>query len=559
MQMFVDHIALGASGADDADMRPSGPLSILGCALLFLTGCGSTVQYSSAVEGPDGTGDGRTSLGGTPSTSPGPGGSSGTGGAGTTGSVISSGTGGTGGAPSTATTGATTGNATGRSTTSGNAGSGGTSGASTGTGAATNGLGVTDTTITVGVTYTSNGDAANSAIGASGISQGDQRANIKALVDEINAHGGVAGRQLVAVTHPYDAQSTQSGNTQDESACSDFTQDHKVIAVFSAGLTAAFPQCLKKAGVVQFVAGALVGKDKVYSQTYPNAFQLGTMSQERILTDTVGALTRQNYFTGWNNLTGQPATTAAKVAVISYDGSSFKNAVAQSLLPALRTAGHPVATGNVFFLHQPESQSDVSGLVAGIKSATLRMQQDGVTHLVFNDANGLLLGLFSSNAQSQQYFPRFGVTTGAGAQAIYDSGLVKANQLNGLAGNGWLPTLDLPAIEGSKYATSATKRCLDIMKRRTGQTYTSTNAASIALISCDSFFLFVQALATAPSISPAGLTSGMEAIGRSFTSALLPASYLSPQQHDNGVRAYDLNWVSSCTCVRYSSPRSVPS
>ena len=527
---------------------------------LSLAGCGSTVQVGSSgtagVQGLGATGgiDGGGGLG-----SPGNGTGTGTAGggtgatSGTLGTAGSGSTGGSGGAGGSVGSGGSAG-------ATGNGGAGNGSGPAPGvTGRGGTGLGVTATTITVGASITSNGDAANAAIGASGITKGDERGNINALVAEINAHGGVAGRRLVVVIHPYDAQSTQPGSTQDAAACADFTQDHKVVAVFSTGLTEAFAQCLKKEGVVQFSAGALVGMDKAFLRTYPDDFQLGTMTQERILTDTVGALTRQKYFTGWNTLTGQPAAGAAKLAVLSYDGPSFQNAVKGSLLPALSAAGHPVSSGDVFFVHQPQSQSDVSGLVAGIKSATLRMQQDGVTHLVFNDNNGLLLGIFSTNAQSQQYFPRFGVTSGAGPQAIYDSGLVKANQLNGLAGNGWLPTIDLPAADGSKLATSATARCLEIMKRRTGQTYTSTNAASIALIDCDSFFLFAEAMAKAPSLSPAGLVSGMEALGGSYTSALLPASYLSAQQHDNGVRAFDLNWVASCNCVRYTSPRSVPS
>ncbi len=533
---------------------------------LVVTACGSTVQTSTSAQVGGGTGSGTgsgsgsgdglgtSSLGTDSGTGQATGGSTGTtGGSGSTGGTFtrssSGSTGGTGG--STTGGGGTTGGSTG--------GSGGSTGAGSGGGPATTGLGVTAKTITVGATVTSNGDAANSAIGASGITQGDDRANIRALQDEINARGGIAGRKLEVVVHAYDAQSTQPGATQDAAACSDFTEDHQVMAVFSTGLTDSFPECLRKAGVVQFSAGALVGEDRAFSQRYPQAFQLGTMTQERILRDTVGALARQKYFTGWNALNGQAAPTPAKVAVLSYDQASSRNAVASTLLPALKAAGHPVDSAHVFFVHLAENQSDLSGTVAGIKSATLRMQQDGITHLVFNDLNGLLLGLFGTNAQSQQYYPRFGVTSGAGPQAIYDSGLVTAKQLNGMAGNGWLPSIDLPAADGTKYSTPATARCLDIMKRRTGQTYTSTNAASIALIECDSFFLLAQALTGAPSLSPAGLVAGMESIGTSFTSALLPAAFLSPAQHDDGVRAFDLNWVADCTCVRYTSPRTVPS
>ena len=424
--------------------------------------------------------------------------------------------------------------------------------------AASTGLGVTATTISIGIGYSTNGDTANSAIGASGISSGDTLANAKALVEEVNAAGGVAGRKVVAVYFAYDATSTQPGATQDQAACSAFTQDHQVIAVLSSNLSDVLPACLKKAGVVFLKSGVIVAEDATYLRQYSNEFLLGTMAQDRLLTDQVTSFVRQEYFGGWNTVTGQAGPAPTKLAVLTYDPASFTRAVNGSLLPALAAAGHPVAASEVYPVHKPATQSDVSGLVTQIKTATLQMQQDGVTHLVFNDASGLLLGLFSSNASSQQYFPRFGVTSGAGVQAIYAAGLVKANQLNGMSGNGWMPSLDLPAADTVPYQTSATKRCLEIMKRRTGQTYTSTNAASLALGQCDQVFAFTQAMAKAPSLSPAGLIAGLESLGSSFVSAILPAAFLSAAQHDDGVRAFDLNWVAGCTCVRYTSPRNVP-
>lgn len=523
-------------------MRPKPhALSRTSCTvLLALTAaCGSTVQTSSTTSLGGGAGDGLSPASGTSPTTSGSGGS---------------------GLPSGGSSGigqvGTDGTSSSRTTVPLGDPSGGNS-APAALGATPYGLGVTSTTITVGATYLTNGDAANSALGASGVTTGDGRANLEALRDEINAHGGIAGRRLVLVLHPYDAQSTLPGTTQDAAACADFTQDHHVIAVFPLSLSDVLPDCLKKAGVVQLRAGALVGEDKAYFNQYPNAFLLDTMIQDRILKDVVTSFQRQKYFGAWNNLTGQPGVAPVKVAVLTYDEPSFRRAVAGTLLPQLRAAGHTVDSGDVFYVHRPQSESDVSGTVSGIKSATLRMQQDGITHLVFNDATGLILGLFSTNAQTQAYFPRFGITSGAAPQASYTAGLVKANQLNGMSGNGWLPTIDLPAADGTRYGTSATQRCLDIMKRRTGQTYTSTNAASIALIACDSLFLVQQALAKAPSLSPAGLIAGIESLGGSFVSALLPASFLS-SQHDNAIQAFDQNWVASCNCVRYSSPRDVP-
>lgn len=506
---------------------------------LALSACGSTVQVSSSVSAGDGLAAPADSLG-----------------SGSTGTAVGSGS----------STGSTTGPGGTSGVVPGTAGGGsaraGTPAGSIATSAplatqAATGLGVTAKTISIGIGYTSDGDAANAAIGASGITRGDERANSQALVDEVNAHGGVAGRRLVPVFYAYRVTSSESGATQDEAACQGWTVDHKVLAVFSSSLTDTLVACLKKAGVVMVKGGQIVDADTSYLRQYSNEILLSTMSIDRIFADQVRSLVRQHWFTGWNTVTGKPGT-AVKVGVLTYDTDSFDRGLHRVLLPALEAAGHAPAAVDVVQVHKPQQQSDAAGTTAQIKSAVLRMQQDGVTHLVLGDASGFILEFFGSNARSQGYYPRLGVTSGAGVQPVHDAGLVTDQQLNGLGGNGWLPTIDLPATESGKYSNAASKHCLDIMKRRTGQTYTSTNAASIALIDCDGMFLFQRALRSAPSLSPAGLVSALDALGGSYTSPLVGPTYLSPQQHDNAVRGWDLNWVQGCRCVRYSSQHDVP-
>jgi ABC-type branched-subunit amino acid transport system substrate-binding protein len=416
---------------------------------------------------------------------------------------------------------------------------------------------VTARTITIGIMYSTNGDAANAAIGASGLTQGDTLADAKALVDEVNAHGGIAGRKLVAVYHGTNAQSQDPRAVQDQAACSFFTQDHKVIAVLGSNYTDTLPACLQRAGVVFLKAGVIVSEDSTYLRQRSNEFLLGTLAQDRVLRDQVGSFVRQGWFGAWNTVSGTPGTAPVKVGVITFDEASFDRSLKNALLPALRKAGHPAPAQDVFEIHAPQSSSDQAGSIAQLKSATLRLQQDGVTHVVLVDTGGGVLELFANNARTQGYYPRFGVTSGAGVQAIHDTGLVQDNQLNGMAGNGWLPSLDLPAAESDRYTTAATRRCLAVMKARTGQTYTSTNAASIALSYCDQVFLFAQAMGAARVLSPAGLVAALEAVGASFASPVLPRSFLSRAHHDDGVQAWDLNWVSSCSCVRYSSPHDV--
>jgi hypothetical protein len=509
---------------------------------LLLSGCGSTAQQTSTSTV---AGDG---LGGTAS-GQGLGGSSDV------------------GAP----TGAAVGSAPG--TGSGGTAPGGgavlpTQAAGTATGAATSeplprqaatGLGVTAKTISIGIGYASDGDAANAAIGAAGLTTGDEKANSQALVDEVNAHGGVAGRRLVPVFHAYHVTSASSGSSQDEAACQDWTVDHKVLAVFSSSLTDTLVACLQQRGVVYVKGGQIVDSDQAYLQKYSNEVLTSTMTQDRVFKDQVTSLVRQQWFGGWSTVNGTASKAPAKVGVLTYDTDSFDRALHHVLLPALAAAGHAPAAQDVIQVHKVQQQSDAAQTSAQIKAAVLKLQSDRVTHLVLGDASGFILEIFGSNARSQGYYPRLGVTSGTAVQAIYDNGLVTAQQVRGMAGNGWLPTIDIPATESNRYAGAQTRRCLSILQRRTGQTYSSSNAATIALGDCDGIFLFQKGLAAAPSLSPAGLLAGIDSHGSSYESPVVGPTYVSPRQHDTAVRAWDLNWVQSCTCVRYTAERRVPS
>src|SRR2546423_1258149 len=95
--------------------------------------------------------------------------------------------------------------------------------------------GVTADSINIGLLYTVNGGAANAAIGAKGITQGDQKANDQILIDDINAHGGVLGHKLVPVFHALDATDPSTTDAKFQAPCDDLTQDHKIFVSFSGG------------------------------------------------------------------------------------------------------------------------------------------------------------------------------------------------------------------------------------------------------------------------------------------------------------------------------------
>ena len=137
------------------------------------------------------------------------------------------------------------------------------------------GVGITADKIYLGIGYETNGDAANAAFGATGISQGDPQADAKAVVADINAHGGMAGRQVVPVWHAIDATSTDTYADMDQQTCAAYTQDAHVFAAMDKGLTDNFPACMQHAGAMNFNSGTILYPDQASSSSSPTTSTRG--------------------------------------------------------------------------------------------------------------------------------------------------------------------------------------------------------------------------------------------------------------------------------------------
>ena len=503
-------------------------------AMALVAGCGSTVANLSSVNGNGSNGNGlgapgsaRTTTG--PSVLAGPGGTTAPGSLG----------GATSGAPGTVSTGSAGG------------------GDVTGPAVTGQGVGVTATRIYVGITYTTNGDAANKALGASSITEGDQRADAQAVVDDINAHGGIAGRKLTPVWYNYDVTDTRPYAAQDAAACAKFTQDNHVFAVLGNGESDNYTACTTKAGAID-VGSNIIGPDNAYFRRFSDYIGYDTVSQDRMMADEVNVLQRMHYFTKWDNTNGKPGALPVKVGVIGYDTPSWSTPLRNVMLPALARAGYPVASSDVQLILYPQDNSQVAPAVTQIQGAVLRFRQDNVTHLIVLDANGSMTLQLMQNARGQHYRPRFGVNTATGMEALSTTGAVDTSQFNGAVGLGWSPTLDLPDGKSDPYLSSRTKACITMIEKRTGQQFASTNAASIALDECDALYLLRQAADRAgPILNQNTIRAAIEGLGHSFTPSGVATAFFSPARHDSLETGYDMTWDNGCSCARYLAQHAI--
>jgi ABC-type branched-subunit amino acid transport system substrate-binding protein len=527
------------SGGAVGRARRTGALAV---TALLMTACGSTVAGTASGAGTPQQGLSGPAVGG----------------------AAANGLGGTTGGATGPVAGGTTGGTGGLSGTSGGAAPGGTTGAaagpngtSTGVGGGSDasgvlqGPGVTAKTVTIGFNYTEDGTAGNKAIGAN-LSQGDEMNEAKAVVADINAHGGVAGRKLQVVFHAYSNQSADSGSAQDESACQDYNQDHKVFAVAGAGLSDTLPSCLAKAGVMHSASGQIISHDNAYYARYPHFADLASLTQERMMRDLAARLVAKRYFDGWNTTTGAPAAVPAKVGVLSFDRPDWERPLTSVLLPALKRAGHPVADQDVIRARYASTTTEAGPLAADMQSAALRFRNDGVTHVIFLDGSALMNIFFSQNATNQHYYPRYGVNSATGMQALVDGGVVDKKQLTGALGIGWLPGLDLPPAASGKYVTAGARHCASVMSKA-GFSFPDTNSRTIAYGACDQLYFIAAAINGAgPSVTLANAQAAVDRLGSSFVPANLPAAYFSARQHDAVAKVYDLAWDDGCGCAKYT-------
>jgi ABC-type branched-subunit amino acid transport system substrate-binding protein len=496
-------------------------LALLGLALL-LSGCGSTVQGTSAST--TAAGNGLTSgqapaaqLGG-PTTTGGtqlPGGSS-------------SSTGGTPGTP----------------------GASGSQGQTGGTqpgpqaGPQTNQpAGAANTApIELGFMSTNTGNAQQLGLNA-GQTYSDKQA-YEALVKEYNQHGGLSGRKIVPVYGDTDTASSD-WNGQFQAACAHLTEDNHVQAVLGYVFVFldSFERCLAQHQVPHLYGGYQPG-DQQAQQDFPTIVSVAHPtvdgSNETVLSGAMAA---------------GVLTTKSKLGIL-YDACAHGDrAFTKSTEPWLKahrlnyeTVAMPCSSGS----------SDVSAGASAVQGAELQFAAHGVNVVFVPNAIGLLV--FMNNAESQGYHPTY-INQGFGAAFEAQGGAVPQAQLKNLHGFGWMPAIDANQQHQPYATTPQQAACLSKLKHQ-GLIPKQYNDFMFAYVTCDSLDLYAKALAlTGGRSGLAEVRSALLRVMPSFTgAATYGGAYAVSERQRGGPGSYrETAWTDSCSCFTYrGTVRRVP-
>jgi hypothetical protein len=497
----------------------------VGLAFLVVSaaGCGTTLDVKTAGNGTAGQQSltvPSTGPGGTTSGLTGPGGMS-------LGGPAGSGTGGGGGGP-------TGSNGTG---TGGSSYVGGTGG---GAGGGLVGPGITPTTVTVGLYYSSQSAGADKAIGAAGAAPSYNAPDVyNAVINYANKHGGFAGRQLKALYYNYNLSDDQSA--QDQSACAYWTQDHKVFALpAKSDLT---QTCAEKAGALSLISGASTAQSY---QKYPHFIEPFGIRLDRLGSITVNGLWPAGYFTG-------------KLGFITWEDPAFKYAYQHGYLPAF--ASHGIKLTDKAFVAVPQQVGAIGDMSAAMSSIVTRFRSEGIDHVIIQDghagvwAGGGLTLEFMDQAESQRYFPRYGQNT----DNVPGSTQLPSDQQNNAIAI--LDTDTSPKNDAGWHTNATRQKCFQI-QAAAGMPVSekNDNDEGIAAQVCDTIF-FLQRVLNAMSrstLTADAFVNAVAGLGRTWPSAFVYGTEFKPGLRDGSAAVRKATYSASCKCLNYSGAPYYP-
>jgi hypothetical protein len=398
----------------------------------------------------------------------------------------------------------------------------------------TRAAGVTDTTILLGAVVLKNGEAFANGLGFS-ISFGDARREFQAVVDDVNRRGGIAGRKLQLVFAEYDlGGAAVDPESQQAALCATFTQDHHVFAAFMPyNPLPSFLECMAKRKTL-LLNGSAAGDDDVgFRRLAGWHVAPAQVSYSRYSRSLVRELVAHGFFS-----TPKPA----KAGILLIDTPHMVRAAERSMKPAIEAAGVPVPV--VSRVSPTNSTADING-------AVLRFKAAGVTHVFFVQAAGGLPVYFMQGADSQQYFPRYALSSYE-VPGFFLEGNAPATQLRNAMGIGWVPFFDVKAAQLP--TRPAEKRCFDVVAAG-GQGESNAHRQSNITVTpvCDMVWLFEAAAARAGrALDHVRWLAGLRSLGGGFDSPVSLHADFSSGRPDGAVGYRWVSYVPSCPCFRYA-------
>lgn len=388
------------------------------------------------------------------------------------------------------------------------------------------GRGFTATTASIGLEYVEGGDEFTQSAGFGSITVGDTRAVIDTILKDVNAKGGVLGRQIKAVYHATGAaEGTSNPQVTAQSVCSDFTDDNPVIAAVPASPAEV---CLAKRQVTTVGLGSRVLDDRELAIAAPWYRLPSALSFDRLGPVLIDRLVAQGYL-----------TKSSKIGLLHPD-SLVGTRIAATLKKQLAARGFPVTSSFGFDSSSPLAEP------SSVPNAVLPFRSAGVDRVISLNA---AVAYFMINAEQQGYRPRYALNSYLNLASVMQSVPPRA-QLTGAVGVGWVGPNDVDLARLDTKPPSF-DTCRDYI-RKSGQNL-SGSALFIQTSYCEGVRLILYAAQAGGGFDSASIQRGLALKGASYPSALVLDSALSQRRMDGASAVRDVRYDTACRCFLYGS------
>lgn len=398
------------------------------------------------------------------------------------------------------------------------------------------GRGVTPTTINIGFATASGEGSLAGSLGIEGGGTVSSQAIMDAVIDDVNAAGGVLGRKLAIRLHTFDAVAAVGNPQQTFSAvCADYRDDREVFAVMFDQTDPTLRNCMAAMGSPLLVLGGGIVPAAAYNEHGGNyLYAVNATTNERLATLFIQSLMARNFVQRWNTTTGAPGSAPVKLGLIHVD-TPDQNAYYATYAKELAKHGLKFAEVVTY----PQNLVDALGTTNG---SILRFKTAGVTHMFGASA------FFLQGAESQGYRPRYAYIPGLGAFGVKN---VPPEQMRGALTVGSMPAKDVEAAQDPG-TTPGAKRCRGVMQAR-GLNMSNRLDLSSAYSVCDGVYSLVAALKAGGEPTVAGLRRGYESLGSRFATAQSFAASFGPGRHYGNDSVRDIAFDTPCGCLKYTS------
>ena len=391
---------------------------------------------------------------------------------------------------------------------------------------------MTATTIKVGISTFKIGDFARN-FGVN-VDVGDNEAQANAVINYLNARGGIAGRKMIPSF--FEVDFTTTGGTDgafEAAACEQWTQDDKVFAAINLSLQRQqLVACLAKKDVLGVHNGVQIDEARMapYRQWYYATMAGSGVIHDRAARTENAFLCRRGWFKD------------ATVGIIYFDEAPLRKVVDDVYEKEILACGGKKVV----------KQAAGRGLTTNDSTYVARFQQEGVTNVMFLGEGGGYPYTFMPAAENQLYRPKYSLRSDHAPAIQLAAAQVPPEQLRNAIGYGVSPMQDTDAAGDPGPTNDNDRLCLEIFKK--ASISVSDRGARLAAMGFCSGLLFLkQALDRAPSVTSAGVAQAVKEVGTAFQP---PASFtcaFTASQHDCMSSYREFAYDFSVKAFRYTS------